>query len=113
MRKLFFLLLSAISISATAQSDTLFYEGIIDYDGLKRRTANWTGYWVYSSADSILTHYSDGTRFEYEVEKKFGHNYEYVNEWGDNMRVTFMEIGVLKKCIERPTPYIIYQRKKK
>ena len=112
MKKLLFLLLSAISLSATSQSDTIFYNGIIDYDGQKRRTANWTGYWVYSKGDSILTHYSDGTGFEYKVEKKFGHNYEYVNEWGDNMRVTIMETGIIKKCIDRPVPYLIYQRKK-
>jgi hypothetical protein len=113
MKKLFFLLLSAISLSATAQSDTIFYNGIVDYDGQKRRTANWTGYWTYSNSDSTLTHYSDGTLFQYHVEKSLGHNYEYVNEWGDHIRITFMELGVLKKCIERPEPYLIYQRKKK
>jgi hypothetical protein len=112
MKKLLVLLLSAISISAMAQKDTVFYSGIIDYDGQKRRTANWAGYWAYSESDSLLTHFSDGTLFEYKVDKAFGHNYEYVNQWGDNMRVTFMELGVLKKCIDRPVQYMIFQRKK-
>jgi len=112
MKKLISLLFFVISISAMSQTenDTTFYKGVIDYDGFKKRNANWSGYWTCS--DSTITHFSDGTKFEYKIEKKIGRNVEYTNDWGDAIRVTFMNNGVVKRNSAKPEQYMIFQIKK-
>ena len=109
MKNIFSLVLFlSLSVCAISQSDTVFYNTVIDFDGQKKRFDKWPGYWTYS--DSIVIHNIDGTALVYPVIKVDLTNVLYKNDWDEPVIITIDEStsGILRKSIVRPKEYTLF-----
>jgi len=85
------------------------YNIVIDYDGKNRYVKYNSGKWFCT--DSTLYQAYVGDTLEYKIYKIVNRDVYYINNFGELVKVFFMENGsVLKVNTYRPQEYLIYRK---
>jgi hypothetical protein len=88
--------------------DTLYYNQVIDWDGIKRRTLPDKGMWV--CGDSTLVKWEDGFDIPKNVVEKRNHRYYCINDFGEAVEYTIMPTGdLVARNQARQEEYTIYR----
>jgi hypothetical protein len=101
----------AMTVCSLGQ-DTLYYNQVIDWDGIKRRTYPDKGMWICT--DSTLVKWEDGFDFPKNVVELRNHRYTCINDWNEVVEYTIMPYGdVVARNSVHPEEYTIYRKIKK
>ena len=109
MKAILTFLMVFLSISMYSQKFQADYNLVIDYNGKERLEKKHTGTWV--CYDTIMYQFYGPDTLQYKVYKIVNRDVFYTNDFGETVKILFMQNGsVMRKNMERPNQYLIYRK---
>jgi hypothetical protein len=99
-----------LCVSQVMSQDTLYFNRVIDWDEIKKRSYNYEGYWVYT--DTSLCKVEGDYRVDYKIIEKKENLYRCLNSFDEEV-LYFISHEVVVRNLTHPHEYTIYRKIKK